>query len=428
MNSTQHNRQSLWRTALLFTTCALTLSAGQALAGSDGPDVTVSTLYNLYKSSTVGDVVGYHVGTESCNIGDTPLWWCPSDEPYCDADQHPVIAQNIFRLKDDRFEQIGMSWLKHGFWSLNSGGQNSNCGPGNCALPPHDQHQLGIGCTDIYTASLNASRPLGMRSEIDATAGTLLEYPYTPVSSPTAVDQRAQVLVGEVDPLLNDGALYWVEGQYIAADDAAADNALNNASYRKVTVANDLSMSFDGSTVREVPAIAAWAAVDPEVSLVHADIDNGSTTTRFHIARKVLPGGPEGYHYEYAIRNMNEERGAQAFMVAFSGPASISGVGFRDVDHHSGEPYETTDWDVTVDGAAGTVSWATDTFATDPDANALRWGTMFSFWFDSSLAPAEVTDNVITLFKPGRPDTVGFTMESSILFANGFETGDTSGW
>jgi hypothetical protein len=90
---------------------------------------------------------------------------------YCDSDQQPVIAQNLYRLAGGRFEQIGMSWLKHGFLSTNS--PNAACNPQQpCAGAPFGGDQLGVGCTDTYTGSLNGHRPAGMRSEVNATTGT----------------------------------------------------------------------------------------------------------------------------------------------------------------------------------------------------------------------------------------------------------------
>jgi hypothetical protein len=44
------------------------------------------------------------------------------------------------------------------------------------------------------------------------------------------------------------------------------------------------------------------------------------------------------------------------------------------------------------------VTWSTDDFASNPDANALRWATTFSFWFD--VDTAAVPRGQIGLFKP----------------------------
>jgi hypothetical protein len=57
-------------------------------------------------------------------------------------------------------------------------------------------------------------------------------YPITVVGFSAAPDQRVKVLDSDLDPALHPGALYWAETQYVAADDAAANNGLNNASYR----------------------------------------------------------------------------------------------------------------------------------------------------------------------------------------------------
>ena len=62
------------------------------------------------------------------------------------------------------------------------------------------------------------------------------------------VARRLQI---HVDDLNEPGATYIVEGHYIAADDAAAGNANNNASYREINVSaggNDRSFSLAGST------------------------------------------------------------------------------------------------------------------------------------------------------------------------------------
>ncbi len=413
------------RLAVIATTCAALIAAGllaspepgEPRGGSSGPDVTVIYLTSVNHYGDVAGLHSYSVGTTSCNVGDEPLWWCDNDRSYCDDEQHPVIAQNLYRLKEGRFEQLGMSWLKHGFLSTNS--SDSSCG--SCAGAPHGGDQLGVGCTDTYGAGLNGTRPLGLRSEVNASKGTF-PFPYTEIPYSGVADQRIQVEEAELDPTLNPEARYWVEGHYIAADDATFGNANNNASYREVTVsAGSFSLNVTGGTVREKPAIFAWSALDPEVELLEVDTPDGE---RFHAGRRItiMPGTA---HYEYAIHNLSSDRSAGRFTVVLPASTTITGVGFRDVDHHSGEPYATTDWTIEVDG--GTVSWFSDDFDTDPDANALRWGTMFSFWFDADIV-ADTAVHTLGLFKPGIPEEVMIPFSSGLIFADGFESGDTLAW
>lgn len=392
--------------------------------GSVGPDVTVIYLPSVshYTDSSAPGIHAYAVGTTSCNIGNQPLWWCDNTTGYCDDDQHPVIGQNLYRLKEGRFEQIGMSWLKHGFLSLNT--PDSACG--NCQSPPHGGDQLGVGCTDAYGAGLNGNRPLGLRSEVNPTTGTY-PFPETVVPSPLEIDQRIQVEEADLDPTLNPGAKYWVEGQYVAPDDAQEHNGLNNASYRQVLVLAGYGLQTTGDTIREQAAIRAWQAEDPQVQILDVDVTGSRPLERFHAARRVTFN--EGnWHYEYVIHNLNSDRSARSFQIQLPTDSSITNVGFRDVDHHSGEPYTTTDWSIAVDEPQGTVEWFTDTFATDENANALRWGTMFSFWFDSDAAPDGLV-HTLGLFKPGSPSEVNMPFASATsVFFDGFESGDTSAW
>ena len=70
----------------------------------------------------------------------------------------------------------------------------------------------------------------------------VLPYPPTQPGSPTIIDRRLQVHDADIDPDLNAGAaLYFVEGEYITDDDAAAGNDNNNASYRTVNVTENVT-------------------------------------------------------------------------------------------------------------------------------------------------------------------------------------------
>ena len=74
-----------------------------------------------------GTQVGLAVGTTSCNNGDVDLNWFAM--PNTD---HPVIPQNLYRMSggasnNDRFEQIGQSWLKHAFTALTGNACGFGC-------------------------------------------------------------------------------------------------------------------------------------------------------------------------------------------------------------------------------------------------------------------------------------------------------------
>jgi len=414
-----------------LTACTLAI-AGALLPASahsqtptSGPDVTVINLTDTQNYGSSGGFRGYSVGTTSCNVGDQPVNWCDNGGG-CGAltdDQHPVIAQGLYRLKDGRFSQIGMSWLKHGFLSTNSPDAACQTGHPSCTQPPLFSDQLGVGCTDTYGASLNGSTPLGRRSEVNATTG-VFPFPYSSPGVSNVVEQHVKVLESDLALATNPGALYWVEGQYIADNDAVGGNGLNNASYRAVNVdaLSPYNLTFSGPTIREKTALRAWKVADPAVALLNVDIP-GAILERFEVARRVTNPSPGLWHFEYAVRNMNSDRSGQFFAIDFPDGTTFSNIGFKDIEHHSGEPYATTDWTSNVNVPNSLISWGTDLFTTDANANALRWASLFNFWFDAD-SPSAATHR-LAFFKPGSPTFVDF---SFALFADGFESGNTSLW
>src|SRR6185295_15691427 len=79
---------------------------------TQGPDVIVGDLSDVGNFGKVGNISAYAIGTTSCNIGNVNVKWIAG------TNEHPVIGQNMYRLKNGRFEQVGLSWLKHGFTAL----------------------------------------------------------------------------------------------------------------------------------------------------------------------------------------------------------------------------------------------------------------------------------------------------------------------
>ncbi len=363
-----------------------------------------------------GNMTAYSIGTTSCNVGTVALNWFQSG-----SNRHPLIITNMYRIDHGAIEQIAVSWVKHGFCALQQT-VCASCSPvcGGCCS------QLGVGCSDPYSASLNGSQTgLGPRFEINAATG---EYPWpfsTAGQTGTTLFKRLQVNQDDINPMLNPNALYVGEAQYVAFDDAAAGNDNNNASHRMITVGAENAFSggwylnYDGPTIREEPAIFAWQDADPGVQLTAVDVPNDG---RFWVGANATDNGDGTWHYEYAIFNLNSNRSAGSFAVDAD---SVSNIGFHDIDYHSGEPFDTTDW--TASTGNGQVVWSNGTdYNTNPLANAVRWGTLYNYRFDAPGAPVNGTAT-IGLFGPGQagdPDSMTITVPVPEAAAGGCNPAD----
>jgi len=378
-----------------------------------GPDVFVGDLAgDITRWGREGTITAYSISTTSCNAGDEPLLWIS------ESNQHPVIGQNLYRLKDGRFEQIGMSWLKHGFFALSE----TYCYP-DCI--PTDGSALGVHCSDPYSSSLNGSTSrLGPRSDVNASTG-VYPWPFTSPPIPPTIGRRLQVHNADIDPALNAGALYYAEAMYVTADDAAANNKGNNVSHRRVFFSGTnptFNMSSNPSypTAQMQSAIDAWKANDPQVVIRRAGPGGPTVDGTFNIGFRVTDNGNGTWTYEYAIHNQDSHRSAGSFHVPVGTGVTLTNIGFHDVDYHSGEPYSLDDWTPTVDASG--ITWATIPFAVDPNANALRWGTLYNFRFVADAAPVTVNAH-LGLFRPkvdpNDPDELTFGVLAPGVDCNG---------
>ncbi len=360
--------------------------------GSTGPDVIVGDIQDVANYASLNGVEALALGTYSCNQGTQTLSWISNNN------LHPVIGGNLYKYKvvngSGRFEHLGMSWLKHGFFALS----NNLCCTGCQAT---SGSSLGIRCADPYTAARNGSQSgAGPKWQVNASTGVFTYPPANPAFSGSTA-RRLQVKITDLEAS-SASVRYFGEAQYVTQDDAAAGNDNNNASYRELTVTGSgtawtFSLTAGQTTQREKPAILAWQAIDPTVQVQNIDTDG-----RLILAWKVTETTPGTWHYEYALQNLNSDRSVRAFSLPVGG-AMLTNLGFHDVDYHSGDGIGNvttlgTDWAVT--NTAGTLAWATDTFAVNQNANALRWGTLYNFRFDANVPP---TSGSITLtpFKSG---------------------------
>jgi hypothetical protein len=381
--------------SLAVVTVTLAQTNNECDLPGEAPDVIIENIYDTHRWGVVDDITAFSLGTYACNIGTCWAVWFPN------INQHPVISGNMYRLMDGKLEQIGQSWLKHGFFALSG----DLCSP-NCI--PTDGSHLGVNCADPYSASLNGEQDrLGPKFEVNPSTG---EFPYPATDlflTGNAIYKRIQVHNDDLNPLLNPGAVYFMEAQYVTPDEPPAGTHYNNTSHRPVNVTGSeptYNLSLTGQTEVGSPAILAWANSDPDVQMAVIDVpDDG----RYYVAAKATDLGAGMWHYEYAIENQNSYRAVGKFKVPILPSGALQNIGFHDVDYHSGEPFDGADWRTSLDSSAGptVLVWQTDDYVTNPDANALRWDTTYNFRFDADTPPRSGSVT-LSLFLPGTPDEV----------------------
>ncbi|MGH9947554.1 MAG: hypothetical protein ACRD6X_10160, partial [Pyrinomonadaceae bacterium] len=379
-----------------------------------GPDVIVGDLFNLQQFGSSGSQVGLAVGTTSCNAGTIDLNWFQNP-----VNDHPVIPQNLYRMSggagnDERFEQIGQSYVKHAFTALTENICNFGCNQVGGT-------RLGSGCSDPYSSGLNSGPNLGSRAWINPYTGV---YPRNDSATPnnthsghthTGVSHRILTEVSDLNTTTNAGATYYAEAQYITPHEYAwcqanpgQCNMFNNVSYRQYNVTGTTSFSFAPAapTERTKPAINAWSGA----TIVQITPDPANDGVGF-VAYKVTNPSPGVWHYEYAVYNQNMDRGIQSFSVPLSTGAGVSNIGFHAPPQHPGWTNDGTVGGAGFSGAAWTqtpaadsMTWNSETFAQNQNANAIRWGTTYNFRFDSNRPP-QTANATVGFYKTGQPMT-----------------------
>ena len=407
-----------------------------------------------FASATINGVSyeTFSMATVSCNLGNQPLpWFTPGDSS--GPTSHPVIDQNFFRLKSvngsRRFEQLAQGWVKYGFCAFHENVCCTTCiqfGDAPCG----NHTYLGVGCSDPYTGARNGGQTTSSyrcpKYAINATAGTNVWPIPNPAGSNSSVWRRMHINVADLEVSNGTGDVnatrYFGECMYLHADDASNGNKNNNASYRAIaTSLSGSNWSFNATvttsntTVKQRSGIRAWMDTDTTATIpgtitrvVETDIitpEDNALTALVILGAQATNLGNGSWHYEYALQNLNSDRSIASFSIPVPASATVTNIGFRDVDYWDGDgvnatgvggtTYDGTDWPGVFSG--GAVSWAcTQTFAVNQGANALRWGSMYNFRFDCNLAP-QMSGNDVALvnatmaqFKPNGINITGPTI------------------
>jgi hypothetical protein len=373
---------------------ALIAAAGpRAAMAQTYADITHRDLSDTTKYGPVNSVYGYAWGSYTCNIGTGSLSWVNGGSP--------ALAMNAYRLHDGRLVQIGLGFCKHACCVGNGAGCGLTCSSSGFGLRP--------GCQDYYSAGFNGGTTrLGPRSGINAYTGT-----FTSIASGTgdAIWRHVQISTAAMDPAAFPGAQYFAEGEYVCSEELPADK-LNNATYRPCLVANTGATPTYNWTVTGVsatgrPAIWAWREhglglnqPDTSVTVVNADVPGEG---RFVVAGKVRALGNRTWRYDYAVFNLNSHRSGATLEVPIAPDAVVTNIGFSAPLYHSGEVYSNAPWTGAKSGNRVIFS-APEKYEGNPNTNALRWGTMYTFWFTANVPPSMQPGQLgLTLFRPGTP-------------------------
>ena len=320
------------------------------------------------------------------NVGPGDVPWIPKFGslgmyPYTPPDQHPYLVWNMYRISDERIEQLGASGAKHAFLTLNM----------NCSINCGNSNVLWPGCEDVYSAGTNDSNfNQGPRADIEASEGLFFSTcsffdPDCTGSQTHNSGSYENRLMVDPDQLQTDDADYFLDAWYVIQYDIDIWNSMAYRSLDPQPSGNGWSFGQLGPFT-EGRVLDQWVDPDdPGPDADHVAIVVPSDTPdepypdnmpqgHVNVAVRVFET-EAGYRYNYALQNFDFDRGIEAFRVPFPEGAQLMDSHFGGVD---GEPGD--DWSVTLED--GYLSFEA------PDDHPLNWFKLFNFEFETDLPPS----------------------------------------
>lgn len=385
------------------------------LSRSTARDIGLCRLFGLDSRGREGTypngISGFAVGTTSINLGSINIpWQTPGTSlGFNMGTDHPVIVQNMYRLANGRFEQIGEAWLKHGWLATNS----TEC-PTTCTAAANGQ-LLGPGCTDTYSSGNNSDRTyLGPRNEVNpltgvwtaegsffaqgvndrirringssritngstmANAGNTASVTYTP--------SQNRIAVTDADMLVPN-SVFVIEAYYITRNDI---NKYNQIGHRRGTATWNASQTrweftLEGATSSSFtmgPAINSWG----DSRSFFAPRTEGDAI----VAVKVNPQSGGWFEYDYAVYVHDLDRELDQFIIPVPDSVNVRNITYRDSDRNAANQWTTS-------RSAGNIRWAAQI---GTNRNTLSYGRVFNFRFEAQQAPTS-SFAMATMSKPG---------------------------
>ncbi|MGE3174068.1 MAG: hypothetical protein AB7O97_15685 [Planctomycetota bacterium] len=403
-----HPVRALSSGALVAFSCVPALAQSNAVPGTD------ARIYNVVDVGYFGrrgaaypnGEAGFGVGHSYCNSGTVNIPWVAYGAGSVMLDTYPKIAFMLARERDDRMVQIsGRSHLKHSRAVFNF--SSGPCAPCNST----GGQFMFVGCSDTYGSGTNSNRfHLGPTTEIDPWLGTwnsvgsYFDVGDPPVTGAAATDGVQSPIGAGFDAVKNRVEVREQElvgggnffGQvHLMIQGEPVQNRANNIMSRPCTIAWDGSRwnTGIGGTALEGSVLNQWSGATVDVA------GNGQDDGRFAVGVKVT--GPVGgmWHYEFAVHNLDNSRGAGVLRIPVDPGAVVANAGFRDLDV---DPIN--DWTFARVGNEITFSAGAQ--------NAVEWNTLYNFWFDCSVAPSF---GIVTVdqARPG-PGALGIAFNSEV--------------
>jgi len=342
------------------------------------------TLLNVSQLTHVGSVTPERIiiapSASLKNIGTADVAWywkfSGSFPPY-NNDQHPYLNWSIYREIDGRFEQIGLSGIKHAFYTLNT----------NCSCP--GGQVLGLECEDVYGVGNNDSNvDLGPRQELDSftgiweSCGSFFDpMPCTGSLQNSSTGLGQNRLIADTNELTdpNNSQLFF-QAWYVIRDDI---DIFNSMGYRTFAPTPN---GGGGWSMNEGNVFTNGAALDNYVtpntiSAFESSQTQSTNEGHFTVAVKVIDLGNGMYRYNYAIENYDFDPRFNQFTLLLDDSLLITDWVFSDSDDNT-----LNDWTFNLSNNQLQVI--------GDNTNEQDWGMLFSFSFTSTAPPKQ---GVITI-------------------------------
>ncbi len=331
-----------------------------------------------YPNGTAGIVIGHSMS----NCGTVHIPW-QGNVGSTMVDNHVRIAFVLARESGGRIVQIsGKSFLKHSRIAFNFSGAPP-CFP--CQTGPANHFR--IGCYDIYSAGFNGSQfHLGPSTEINPWLGT-----WEPLGSyfdigdpsqagyPAVADSVQSLDTSGFGPVKNRMAV--PEQELVVAGNFYGQNQVSIkgepvANRDNNQVSRPMAFNWNGSswTVQVLGASQQGSVLSRWSGATLNYGGNGMDDGRFLVAVKVTGPTNGMWHYEYAVQNVDNDRGGASFRIPVCDNARVENIGFRDIDQNP-----LNEWTTTRQG--GELQYLASA------NNPLDWNTFYNFYFDSDAAP-----------------------------------------